>query len=181
MGRRAMRNRACGRRMRRAARSAGSGRSGSREPKRSHSRGQRGSRQCRAAATAFCRGMERAPAPSMQSGGLQAARLLSRPHLMSGCTITHTPFPFPPLRPRGQLPDRFQGMGGRGGGVILGRWGEERVATHREHLRRYSRPREQVGGIQAEANVQSRHERSDDCRGRCGPPVGPCGLVLATH
>ena len=50
-----------------------------------------------------------------------------------------------------------------------------------EHLRRASRPREQVGGVQAEAYVQSRHERPDDCRGRRGPPVGPCGLVLATH
>ena len=55
--------------------------------------------------------------------------------------------------------------------------GEERW----EHLRRASGPREQVGRVQAEAYVQSRHERPDDCRGRCGPPVGPCGLILATH
>eukprot|EP00964_Phaeocystis_antarctica_P089552 scaffold57174_cov47-Phaeocystis_antarctica.AAC.1 len=62
LGRRAIRSRACGRRKRRAARSAGSGRSGSRAPRRSRSRGRRGSRRCRAAATAWSRGLGRAPA-----------------------------------------------------------------------------------------------------------------------
>ena len=76
----------------------------------------------------------------------------------------------PPPRPRGLLPAAARG--GRRSDESEERW---------EHLRRASRPREQVGGVQAEAYVQSRHERPDDCRGRRGPPVGPCGLVLATH